>query len=114
MQAEGLGHRLARQIILGWTQAAAEKQYVRPRHRGLSNAHNVFEVVADDCLESNFHSQTVQFFGEIKRVGVLPERSQHLRAHRDDLGIHNGSLNEITAMTALSKVGPAHPKQDDR
>src|SRR4029077_14142420 len=105
---------LAGQIIFGWTEATAQDQNVSPRKRGLGDAHDVLQVVTDDGLEGDFHSQAVQFFCEIKRVGVLPKRSQHLRAYGDDLSNHLGSLNEIEAKKARSEVGPEHPRPDDR
>ena len=45
-------------------------------------------AVADDGLENHFNAQLVELLGQIKRVRVLTERSQQLRANGDDLGVH--------------------------
>ena len=45
-------------------------------------------AVADDGLQDNFDAKLVQLFGEIKRIGVLAERGEELRADGDDFSKH--------------------------
>ena len=45
-------------------------------------------IVADHVLGRHFDAQIVQLLGEEKRIGIDPLGRQHLRADRDDLGVH--------------------------
>ena len=62
--------------------------------RARARAHGVRQavaVVADHALGDHFHAQVVQFAGEIERVGVHALGGEHLRADRDDFGVHQSS-----------------------
>ena len=46
------------------------------------------QIIADDTFENYVNAQQVELLGEVERVGVHAEGREHLRAHRDDFGIH--------------------------
>ncbi len=48
----------------------------------------IFRPVADDGLEGDGDADLVEFFSEIKGIGVLPVRGEHLGADGDDFGFH--------------------------
>ena len=50
------------------------------------------EVVADYGFEGDIHAEVVEAAGQKKRVGILPVRSEHLGADRNDFGDHRLSL----------------------
>ena len=50
------------------------------------------EVVADNGLEGDTDPQFVETAGEEEGIGVLPVRSEHLRADGDDFRNHRFSL----------------------
>ena len=50
------------------------------------------KVVADYGLESDDDAQFVELIGKEKGIGVLTERSEHLRADRNDFSDHEFSL----------------------
>jgi hypothetical protein len=50
------------------------------------------EIIPDHGLEGDDDAQLVELVGQEKRVGVLTERSKHLRADRNDFSDHRFSL----------------------
>ena len=99
--SQGSGHGFARQIVLRWSQSAHEDGDVgaadrRPRGRG-----EVFEVVANHGLECDTDPKFVETAGEEEGIGVLPVRSQHLRADGDDFRDHRfqSSTGGVTTET---------------
>ena len=88
LQPQPLGHRLARQIVFRGAEPTTKDDDVRTPHGEFSGRSQSFDVVAHNALEAHFNAQVVQFFGEVKRVGVLAMRSEQLRPNGDDLGVH--------------------------
>ena len=65
-----------------------EHHNVRPRNRSLRRTGQVRQVVPDDGLERHLHAKLVQLRRQVERVGVLPERRQHLRPGSNNLSNH--------------------------
>ncbi len=60
---------------------------VRPK-RCADGADQIFLPIANDGLEGDGHADFVELFCDVKRVGVLSERSKHLGADSDDFRFH--------------------------
>ena len=59
---------------------------------GARDANKMIEGIADDGLEGDDDAQFVELAGEEEGIGVLTERSEHLRADRNDFSDHLASL----------------------
>ena len=53
--------------------------------------HQILVPVAHDGLECDGDADAIELFREVKRVGVLAVRGEHLGANGDDFGFHKGS-----------------------
>ena len=60
--------------------------------RGARDRGKVLAVVANDGLEGDADPQFVEPAGQEEGIGVLPVRSEHLRADGDDFRDHDFSL----------------------
>ena len=87
--AQRAGHRIARQVIFGWPQAAGQHYNFRSRRRAQDAVGQPFALVADHRLAHYFHTQRIELIGEIQRVGVEPLRRQQFRADGDDLRVRH-------------------------
>ena len=87
-KSEGIGHRFAGEIVFGRAEAAHEDDDLGARYGKIGRCSELFAVIAHDGLKDHFDAKLIEFFGEIKRVRILPERSQQLGANGDDLGVH--------------------------
>src|SRR5438552_12207369 len=55
--------------------------------RGLHGVGQQRAIVANDQLPAHFDAECIQLIGDVQRIGVNALRGQHLRPHRDDLGV---------------------------
>ncbi len=106
LHAQGLGDRLAREIVLGGAKSAHEDGDVGAADCGARYGGEVLAVVAHDGLEGNADSQFIEAAGEEEGIGVLPRRGQHLRADGDNFRDHEFSLAVSTWQLAFSHVSP--------
>ena len=83
-----ISDRFAGEIVLGRPESTHKNNNIGPRKCEACSSGEMLAAVADDSLENHLNSELVEFFGEIKRIRVLAERGQQLRADRDDLGVH--------------------------
>ncbi len=85
-EIEGFGEALAGEVVLGGAEAAGEKDDVGAVDGDVDGGAEMVAIVADDGLERDGDAEVVEAGGEVKRVGVLAMRCQHLGANGDDLG----------------------------
>ncbi len=83
-----VGHALARQIVFGRPQASHKDDQVGALDRSAGDGGQLQPMIANDGLEGNAHAEFVELAGEVKGVGILPVRSEHLRADGHDFGDH--------------------------
>ena len=81
-------HSFARQVILRRSHAAHKDGEVDAANRSPSRRCEMFEVVANNRLEGDTDPKFVETAGEEQGIGVLPVRSQHLRADGNDFRDH--------------------------
>jgi hypothetical protein len=89
---KGFCDGFARQVIFSRTQAAHEDHNVGPGKRIADCADDVLFAVADNRLERDRNADLIEFFGQVKGVGVLAVRRKHFGADCNDLGFHEGSF----------------------
>src|SRR5581483_1040094 len=83
-ELKSLGGGFARKVVLCGPKAAHQENYVDAPQRCANGVDQVFTAVADDGLERDQDTDLVQLEGEVKRIGVLSMRSEHLRADGDN------------------------------
>ena len=86
--SERFGDRLAGEVILGWSQSAAENHDVASKQRVLGRSCKAPQVVPHYTLENYIDAELIELLREVKGISVHPVGGQHLGAYRDDLGIH--------------------------
>ena len=96
-ERKSLCHGLAREVVLSGAKAAHDDEDVSAREGGADGADKVFAAVADDGFEGDGHANFVEFFGQVKGVGVLAEGGKHLGADSNDLGFHKGSFQLLAS-----------------
>ncbi len=87
-ESQCIGYRFTSEIVFRRSQAAHEDHDLGTRKCQASRARKMFAVVAHDGLEYDIDAQQVELFREIKRVRILAERSQQLRADGNNFSIH--------------------------
>ena len=105
----------AGQVILGWTQAAAEDDDLGASERDPRRRREVLVVVADHRLERHIDAEFIEFFGEVKVIGVLEEGREQLGADGNDLG-GNNQVSRSISLSVYQSLGlpvPAKSKPVD-
>ena len=87
-EAERCGDCLAGKVIFRGAEAAGENDDVGAADRDGGGGGEMVEVIADDGFEGDRDAELVEGSGEVKRVGVLTVRRQHLGTGGDDFGDH--------------------------
>ncbi len=87
-----IGHALAGEVVLGRPEASDEDQNVGALERRPRGVDEMRSMVANDGLEGDGHAEFVKPGRQEQGIGVLPVRSEHFRADRDDFGDHGFSL----------------------
>ena len=88
LELQRLGHCFPGEIVFRRSKAAHEYDDVGTRYGQPSRGGEMLAIVPHNGFENHFHAQLVKFFGEVKGIRILTERSQQLRANGDDLGVH--------------------------
>ena len=89
LQPQRLGHGLACEVVFGRAESSHKDNDVCAGERDSGGAYQIRTAVAHYSLESDINPQFVEPGGEMKRIRVLPERGQQLRADGNDLCIHS-------------------------
>jgi hypothetical protein len=87
-------YTFTREVVFGWAETSGEDDDVGAFDRRACDRNQVVKTVADDSLEGDDHAHPIKLIGEEKGVGVLTERSEHLRADRNDFSDHQFSLKK--------------------
>ena len=85
--AKRVRHGVARQVILGGTQAAAQNDNIGLAQRFAHGRTQSRAIIAYDQLAQHFHPERVELIGEEQGVGVDAPRSEQLRADGDDFRV---------------------------
>ena len=86
--AQGLGHALAREVVLGGAQTAGKQHDLSPGERDAAGLQQMLGAVAHDGLEDDFHPELVEPPGQEQGIGVLAEGRQEFGADGYDLSVH--------------------------
>ena len=90
---QSLGDRFASEIVFGRAESAHENDQLSALQGDAGDGDQVFEPVSNHRFVANFDAKLVQFFREIKRVGILTEGSEQFGADGDDLCGHCYEFN---------------------
>ena len=91
-EAKRIGRGFAGQVVFRGPQTAHQDDDVGAAQGGADGVDQIPAAIANDGLERDGNADPVQLFRQVKRVGVLPEGSQHLGTDGNDLGFHKGSF----------------------
>src|SRR3974377_201489 len=86
------GGGLASEVVFGGTEAAGEDDDIATHDCGAGNANEMIEGVSNDGFEADVDAELVELAGQEQGIGILTERSEHLRADRNDFSDHVASL----------------------
>ena len=82
-QSDRRRHRLARQIVVGRSQATGHHDEIDPRQRLPAQIGNQVPVVANHGFRAQLDAKRGETLGDEQRVGVEPRRAEQLPADGD-------------------------------